>query len=117
MNEKPYESLADFADMDVEATAQAIEEDEGEPIPGLRDALLSVRRGKVGRVTTADQLLVKAARRKAGMTQADFASVIHTPVQTLRDWEQGRTDPPGGVACLLALIDRRPEIVEELMMI
>ena len=117
MNEKPYESLADFADMDVEATALAIEEDEGEPIPGLRDALLSVKQGKAGRVTTAEQLLVKAARRKSGMTQADFASVIHTPLQTLRDWEQGRNAPPGGVSCLLALIDRRPEIVQELLAI
>jgi putative transcriptional regulator len=103
--------------MKIEDVAQAVEADAGEPLPGLREALTDVRAGRFARVQTPMQILVKSARAKTGMTQADFANRIHTPLTTLRDWEQGRFDPPGGVACLLALIARRPEITEELLTI
>jgi putative transcriptional regulator len=48
------------------------------------------------------------------MTQQAFARHINTPIATLRDWEQGRFPPPGGVVCLLRLILRRPDLVAEL---
>jgi putative transcriptional regulator len=32
----------------------------------------------------------------------------------LRDWEQGRFAPPGGVLCLLRLISAHPELTREL---
>jgi len=68
----------------------------------------------VGRVTTAEQSLVRAARAKTGMSQQAFAERIATPVATLRDWEQGRYSPPGGVLCLLRLIHNHPELLQEL---
>jgi putative transcriptional regulator len=45
---------------------------------------------------------------------AAFAERIATPVATLRDWEQGRSMPPGGVLCLLRLIIKHPELSQEL---
>jgi putative transcriptional regulator len=33
---------------------------------------------------------------------------------TLRDWEQGRFAPPGGVLRLLRIIARHPELADEL---
>jgi putative transcriptional regulator len=48
------------------------------------------------------------------LTQAAFAERIATPVATLRDWEQGRFAPPGGVVCLLKLIIKHPELSQEL---
>ncbi len=98
---------------DVEAMAKAIEADVGEPLPGLREALLEAQAG-LGRVTTPEQMLVRQAREKSGLTQAAFAARIATPVATLRDWEQGRFMPPGGVLCLLRLIIKHPELSEEL---
>lgn len=99
--------------IDIEAVAQAIEVDAGEALPDLRQALMEAEVG-AGRVTTPDQILVRQAREKSGLTQAAFAERIATPVATLRDWEQGRFKPPGAVACLLRLIVRHPELTREL---
>lgn len=100
-------------DIDIEAVAKAIEADAGELIPDLRQALQEAKAG-AGRVTTAEQMLVRQARERSGLTQAMFAKRIATPVATLRDWEQGRHVPPGGVLCLMRLIVRHPELSHEL---
>jgi putative transcriptional regulator len=100
-------------DKDLESIAQAIEADAGEALPDLRQALAEARE-RVGRVTTPEQILVRQAREAVGMTQVAFAQSIATPLATLRDWEQGRFPPPGGVLCLLRLIVSRPDIVREL---
>lgn len=99
--------------IDIEAVAKAIEADAGEALPDLRQALKEAQAG-AGRVTTPEQILVRQAREKSGLTQAAFAELIATPVATLRDWEQGRFTPPGAVACLLRLIVRHPELAREL---
>ena len=99
--------------MDIEAIAKAIEADAGEALPELRQALEEAKAG-MGRVTTAEQVLVRSARAKTGLSQQAFAERIATPVATLRDWEQGRFAPPGGVLCLLRLIVRHPELMEEM---
>lgn len=101
-------------DLDVEAVAQALEADFGEDLPDIRKALGEAKAGTVGRVTTPVQLLVRLARTKAGLSQQAFADRIDTPVATLRDWEQGRFAPPGGVLCLLRLISNHPELAREL---
>ncbi len=80
--------------MNIEKIADAIETDAGEPLLELRQALREAVAGR-GRVTSAEQLLVRAARSALGLSQADFAVRIGTPVATLRDWEQGRFAPPG----------------------
>jgi putative transcriptional regulator len=112
--EKPFASLADFANMDVEATARAIEADEGESIPGLREALEEARRGKIARVSTPEQLLLREARRMTGLSQHEFARRIATPVTTLRGWEQGRFSPPGIATVLARLIAKHPDWANDL---
>lgn len=99
--------------INVEKVAAAIETDAGEALPDLRQALAQAKAG-IGRVTTPEQMLVRQAREKSGLTQAAFAEIIETPVATLRDWEQGRFAPPGGVLCLLRLIIKHPELSQEL---
>jgi putative transcriptional regulator len=56
---------------------------------------------------------VAAIRAKAGLSQAEFARSIGVAIGTLQGWEQGRRRPDGPARVLLALIARRPEIVEE----
>lgn len=99
---------------DLEKVARAIEADMGEALPDIRQALAEVKAGAVGRVTTPEQILLRQARQKTGLSQAEFARCIDTPVATLRDWEQGRFKPPGGVLCLLRLLNTHPELSEEL---
>jgi putative transcriptional regulator len=99
--------------INIDKVAAAIEADAGETLSDLRQALAEAKAG-LGRVTTPEQVLLRQAREKSGLTQAAFAERIATPVATLRDWEQGRFTPPGGVVCLLKLIIRHPELSQEL---
>ena len=99
--------------IDIEKVAKAIEADAGDLLPDLREALGEAKAG-LGRVTTPEQMLVRQAREKSGLTQVAFAERIDTPVATLRDWEQGRFAPPGVVVCLLRLIVKHPELSQEL---
>jgi len=99
--------------MDVEKIAQAIEADAGMDLDDIRQGLAEMQAG-MGRVTTAEQILVRFARAKTGLSQQAFAELIKTPVAILRDWEQGRFTPPGGMQCLLKLIGNHPELIGEL---
>jgi putative transcriptional regulator len=109
-------SLDALKTLDVEAVAAAIEADAGEPLPGLRESLNDAKNGRFAKIHTPEQILVRAARAKTGLSQQAFADRIATPIATLRDWEQGRFLPPGGVICLLKLINRHPELTRELGM-
>lgn len=99
--------------IDIEKVALAIEADAGEALPDLREALAQAQVA-AGRVTSAEQILIRTARAKTGLTQQAFADRIATSVATLRDWEQGRFIPPGGVLCLLRLLIKHPELTAEL---
>jgi len=103
-----------LAHIDIEAVAKALETDMGEPLPDIRQALQEAKNGVAGHVTAPEQILIRQAREKTGLNQEKFARMIATPVATLRDWEQGRFTPPGGVMCLLRLLIRRPELIQEL---
>lgn len=101
---------------DLEKVAQAIEADMGEALPDIRQALAEVKAGRAAaRVTTPEQILLRQTRQKTGLSQAEFARRINTPAATLRDWEQGRFKPPGGVLCLLKLLNTHPELSDELV--
>lgn len=103
----------DIKKFDIEKVARAIEADAGEALPDLLQALAEAKAG-LGRVTTAEQIIVRQAREKSGLTKTALAECIKTPVATLRDWEQGRLAPPGGVLCLLRLIIKHPALAQEL---
>lgn len=56
---------------------------------------------------------VAAIRAKSGLSQRDFAQSIGVAVGTLKGWEQGRRRPEGPARVLLALIDKRPSIIQD----
>lgn len=58
---------------------------------------------------------VKALRARLGISQEEFAGRFGLDVATVRNWEQGRTNPDGPAAALLQLIDRDPDKVVELL--
>ena len=51
----------------------------------------------------------KTLRRILGLTQQEFAARYHIPLGTLRDWEQGRTEPDQPARAYLKVIARDPE--------
>jgi len=52
---------------------------------------------------------VRHVRARYGLTQAAFAEKIEVPIETLRNWEQGKRSPRGPARALLKVIDRAPE--------
>lgn len=48
----------------------------------------------------------KIIRRALELTQEEFAARFHIPIGTLRDWEQGRTEPDRPTRAYLTLIAR-----------
>jgi len=52
---------------------------------------------------------VKTMRRALGITQEEFATRYHVPLGTLRDWEQGRTEPDQPARAYLTVIAHDPE--------
>jgi putative transcriptional regulator len=52
---------------------------------------------------------IKTLRRALRLTQQEFALRYHIPLGTLRDWEQGRTEPDQPARAYLKVIARDPE--------
>jgi putative transcriptional regulator len=51
----------------------------------------------------------KTLRRALGLTQEEFAARYHIPVGTLRDWEQGHSEPDPPARAYLKVIAGDPE--------
>jgi len=81
---------------------------------GLEDAIAYVQ-GDNTRAHVAVPVDVKAVRKQARKTQAQFAQAYRIPVATLRDWEQGRRQPDAPARALLAVIAADPATVERIL--
>ena len=73
---------------------------EGNPVPGTR----------VRHIEPTPNAVFDA-RKKLGLTQAQFADVLGVSVSGLRKWEQGTRLPGGAARVLLRLIETHPDIV------
>ena len=93
-SERPLVPRTDWSTFDAtteEEIAAQIAEDDAE---AMRDAAAYARR----------------VRRRVGLSQVAFAQRIGVPVDTVRNWEQGKRLPRGPARALLRIIDRAPEL-------
>ncbi len=51
----------------------------------------------------------RRVRRRLGFSQAEFARRINVPLDTVRNWEQGKRCPTGAAKALLKVLDKAPE--------
>ena len=56
-----------------------------------------------------DACYARAVRNRTGLTQAAFAARIGVPVETVRNWEQGKRSPRGPARALLKVLELAPE--------
>jgi putative transcriptional regulator len=70
-------------------------------------------RGNGGRLAAnsryADAAYARNVRGSTGLTQTAFAAQIGVPVETVRNWEQGKRSPRGPARALLKVIESAPE--------
>lgn len=55
----------------------------------------------------------KLIRRALGLTQEEFATRFQIPLGTLRDWEQGASQPDQAARAYLTVIARDPQAVRK----
>ena len=77
----------------------------GENIPGVRVTVVEENR--------APTIDVRSLRQKLGLSQSQFAARFGITPATVRNWEQGRTQPDGPARILLAVIAHHPDAVED----
>src|SRR3974390_884114 len=67
------------------------------------------------RASSRERLLDAAyagnVRGQSGLSQTAFAAQIGVPVETVRNWEQGKRSPRGPARALLRVIDGAPTAV------
>jgi putative transcriptional regulator len=88
----------------IRSVKQAIAWAGGEDVP-VRVTMVSVERLPV--------VDVRSVRQKLGLSQARFAARFGFNAATVRNWEQGRTQPDGPARVLLAVIAHHPDAVED----
>jgi putative transcriptional regulator len=88
----------------IRSVKQAIACAEGADVP-VRVTMVSVeRRPKVD---------VRSLRQTLGLSQSEFAARFGFAPATVRNWEQGRTQPDGAARILLAVIAHHPDAVDD----
>ena len=92
---EPLEPRTDWARVDATTEAEIERQAAFDDAEAAKDAAAWVRR----------------IRKRAGLSQAEFARRIGISVETVRGWEQGKLVPQGAARALLRVIDRVPEAV------
>lgn len=83
---------------------------------GLNEAL-AIARGqkKPAKLYVPSEIDVRAIRSKLELSQDDFASSFGFSLNQIKDWEQRRSRPLGGVRAYLLIIDRDPKGVLKIL--
>ena len=74
----------------------------------------SVREMIAGKGKKVEIPPVVAARMRSGLSQAQFAKLLGVSARTLQEWEQGRRAPSRAAQVLIAIEERRPDLLREI---
>ncbi len=94
--------MSEFGKRLIEAAEEALAHAEGRP-SGVTTEFFQV----------PDEVDVKAIRTATGATQEQFAKTYGFKVTELRSWEQGRRRPGQSSRILLKVIEKRPDLIDE----
>jgi putative transcriptional regulator len=87
----------------LKADGRIVELRDGQEFPLAPDVL--------AQSAASDPLEVRDLRRRAQLTQREFAARLGVPVETIRNWEQGKRAPRGPARALLTVIAHAPDTV------
>jgi putative transcriptional regulator len=76
--------------------------------------MAGVEAATTGSLTGPDATVAAAyargVRARTKLTQSEFAARIGVPIETVRNWEQGKRSPRGPARALLKVIDKAPQV-------
>ena len=78
------------------------------------ELLESVRQMKAGKGRIVMSPLI-SARKRSELSEVEFAKLFGVSVRTLHDWEQRRRSPSGAAKTLIAILERHPEVLQEII--
>jgi len=96
---------------DIEKVVKAVELDMGHECPDLAGSIKDMLERKAKVRHTPEQIKIIAFRKKLKLTQGEFSKKINTPLGTLRDWEQGNSQPNGAVLLLTKIFEENPQLL------
>jgi putative transcriptional regulator len=78
---------------------------------------VAIARGekKPARLHIPPEIDVRSIRLKLELSQDDFAAEFGFTTNQIKDWEQGRSRPLGGVRAYLMIIQRDPKTVSKIL--
>jgi putative transcriptional regulator len=80
------------------------------PAPPEADGRILAPSVQPGRPPHTDADYARRVRAQVRLTQAEFAARIGVPIETVRNWEQGKRHPRGPARALLKLLECEPEV-------
>ena len=86
-----------------DGSERAISFSDGKP-PSTRANGAAMENGRF-----VDAAYARNVRGRTGLTQTAFAARIGVPVETVRNWEQGKRSPRGPARALLKVIEQAPD--------
>jgi len=91
-----------------------------EMIKSMEEALDYVRGKKTSAIThkieIPDNIDVKSIRKSLNLSRTAFADRFGFSSRTLQHWEQGNRRPHGPAKVLLLLLQREPEVIEDILL-
>jgi putative transcriptional regulator len=78
------------------------------------DGVREIKAGGGKRRQVEPRSPIVRARVKAGLTQAQFATLLGVSKRTLEQWEQGRREPSGAAKTLIKVAEMHPEVLRDL---
>ena len=82
---------------------------EREMSPDPRTIMTAAHRAARAATRHEDASYARNVRSRTGLTQSAFAARIGVPVETVRNWEQGKRSPRGPARALLKVIEEAPD--------
>jgi putative transcriptional regulator len=82
---------------------------EGAVVNALGPAPPTSRPQSAAQADVSEAVYARRVRARTKLTQAQFAARLGLPVETVRNWEQGKRSLRGPARALLKLIERMPE--------
>ncbi len=93
------------------AAAEALAATDWKAVDAMTDAMIArqIAANPEAAPDMAPEIDVRAIRRAAGMTQAEFAAAYQFSLRTVQEWERGAKRPSGPARTLLRAIKADPE--------